>query len=333
MWINLKKEQKRQLVKQTSIACNLPDFAIEKDWWVCLLLKAIFQSKYANFVFFKGGTSLSKAYNLIERFSEDVDLIIDRKLLGFDVVTSKTTVKKIRKAAGNFIIHEFREELINQLNVLGVPSHSYTIKYNSYVDDTSDPCTLEVHYQSENPVTNSYISKKVLLEIGARSLTEPVEIKTIVSLLDQQYSSSAFSIHPFMVRTVLPTRTFLEKILLLHEEFAKPIERIRTERLTRHLYDLEKMMQSVYGPLALVDDELFTSIVEYRKIMTPVRGIDYVNHEKGKLRILPPQEVVSSWKSDYKAMQENMIIGRSLDWEELIQKIKEMENQLNKRLE
>ena len=298
---------------------------------MCLLLKAIFQSKYADYIFFKGDTSLSKAYNLIERFSEDVDLILDRRLLGFDVVTSKTTVKKIRKAAGNFIVNEFREELIHQLSVLGVPSTSYEVKYKPQLDDTSDPCTLEVHYESDTPMDSAYISKKVLLEIGARSKNEPVELKTIVSLLDQQYSSSVFSIHLFMVRTVLPTRTFLEKILLLHEEFAKPVERIRTERLTRHLYDLEKMMQSSYGPLALVDDALFVKIVEHRKIMTPVRGIDYINHRKGKLSIVPPKEVVSSWKNDYKAMQENMIMGKSLDWEELLLKIREVEDQLNNR--
>ncbi|WHT40245.1 nucleotidyl transferase AbiEii/AbiGii toxin family protein [Myroides sp. mNGS23_01] len=117
MWIDLKKEQKKKVLEQTGNFYGLPIFAIEKDWWVTILLKAIFQSKYSDFIFFKGGTSLSKAYHLIERFSEDIDLILDKSLLGFDVVNSKTKIKQLRKASGYFIIHEFREELIRQLEL------------------------------------------------------------------------------------------------------------------------------------------------------------------------------------------------------------------------
>ncbi len=92
MWINLTKEQKIQILEQTGIAKGLPAFVIEKDWWVCILLKAIFQSQYADSIIFKGGTSLSKAYHLIDRFSEDIDLIIDRHLLGFEELNSKSQI-------------------------------------------------------------------------------------------------------------------------------------------------------------------------------------------------------------------------------------------------
>src|SRR5690606_25126930 len=104
----------------TGEARGLPAFVVEKDWWVCIILKAIFQSQYADSIIFKGGTSLSKAYGLIERFSEDIDLIIDRHLLGFDELVSKSAIKRLRKASGGFIINEFREELIVQLDKLGV---------------------------------------------------------------------------------------------------------------------------------------------------------------------------------------------------------------------
>src|SRR5690606_12598193 len=121
-------------------------------------------------IIFKGGTSLSKAYNLIDRFSEDIDLIIDRHLLGFDQLASKSQIKKLRRASGGFIINEFREELINQLNQLGIDEKLYEIRYNEHIDDTSDPNTLEIYYQSVVPTDNAYIQQRVLLEMGARSL-------------------------------------------------------------------------------------------------------------------------------------------------------------------
>lgn len=210
----------------------MPAFVIEKDRWVCNLLKAIFQSKYANSIIFKGGTSLSKAYNLIDRFSEDIDLIIDRHLLGFDELQSKSQLKKLRKTSGGFIINEFREKLVHQLNQLGIYSELYEIKYNNYVDDTSDPNTLEVYYQSVVPVTNTYIQQRVLLEMGARSLTEPMEIRSVISFVDRHYEKLEFTQLAFNIQVVIPTRAFIEKVLLLHEEFSKPIDKIRTDRLT-----------------------------------------------------------------------------------------------------
>lgn len=331
MWINLTDEQKLQVLEQVENAFGLPAFVIEKDWWVCVLLKAVYQSKYADSIIFKGGTSLSKAYNLINRFSEDIDLIIDRHLLGFDQLESKSQIKKLRRTSGNFIINEFREELINQLDQLGIDRKLYEIRYNDHIDDTSDPNTLEIHYQSVIPTDNVYIQQRVLLEMGARSLTEPFETKSVISFLDHHYKDLDFTQPSFDVQVVIPTRTFIEKVLLLHEEFSKPIDKIRTDRLTRHLYDLDKIMKAEYGEMAIADDELFNTIVQHRKTVTPLRGMDYSNHVKGKLTILPPDEIMEKWEADYKTMQENMIIGESLKWGELLRRIREIEERFNNR--
>lgn len=318
-----------QTLAQTANEKGLPAFVIEKDWWVCIILKAIFQSKYADSIIFKGGTSLSKAYQLIDRFSEDIDLIIDRHLLGFDELKSNTQIKKLRKASGGFIINEFREELIVQLEQLGIKADLYEIKYNDHVDDTSDPNTLEIYYNSVVPVSNAYIQQRVLLEMGARSLIEPSEQKSIVSFVDEQYKDLEFAERPFNVQVVVPTRTFIEKTLLLHEEFAKPIDKVRTDRLTRHFYDLDKIRQSEYGQLAIADNELFETIVAHRMAVNPLRGLDYSNHKKGKLSILPPQEIMYKWEADYKVMQENMIVGASLSWEKLLASIQTIQNEFN----
>ena len=330
MWINLEEKQKIQILEQAGGALALPAFVIEKDWWVCIILKAVFQSQYADSIIFKGGTSLSKVYNLIDRFSEDIDLIIDRHLLGFEELDSKSKIKKLRKASGGFIINEFREELILQLSNLGIDNSQYEIKYNEVIDDTSDPNTLEIYYNSVGSVSNAYIQQRVLLEMGARSLTEPMEKKPVLSFIDEQYSELPFFEPSFDVQVVIPTRTFIEKTLLLHEEFSKQKDKIRTDRLTRHLYDLEKMMDTEYGKSAISDHELFETIIHHRRTITPLRGIDYSNHEKGKLSILPPAEVLKNWEADYKTMQENMIVGESLPWEKLLERIKTIQDRFNK---
>lgn len=329
MWINLDDKQKLQILEQVENSLGLPAFVIEKDWWVCIILKAVFQSKYADSIIFKGGTSLSKAYHLIDRFSEDIDLVIDRHLLGFDKLESKSQIKQLRKASGGFIINEFREELINQLDQLGIDRTLYKINYNDHIDDTSDPNTLEIIYQTIVPISNLYIEQRVLLEMGARSLTEPFETKPIISFIDNQYHKLEFAQPSFNAQVVIPTRTFIEKVLLLHEEFSKPIDKIRTDRLTRHLYDLDKIMKAEYGELAIADNALFNTIVEHRKTVTPLRGIDYSNHVKGKLSIIPPDTIIEKWEADYKTMQENMIIGESLKWEELLERMKEIQSQIN----
>ncbi len=331
MWIKLTTEQKILILEQTGVEKGLPAFVVEKDWWVCIILRAIFQSQYAGSIIFKGGTSLSKAYGLIDRFSEDIDLIIDRHLLGFDKLESNSAIKRLRKASGGFIINEFREELIQQLDQLGIHRDFYEIRYNEHVDDTSDPNTLEIYYNPVVPVSGSYIKPRVLLEMGARSLTEPIENKSIVSFIDETYPTASFAQHAFEVKVVLPTRTFIEKALLLHEEFSKPIDKIRIDRLTRHLYDLDKIMQSPYGKQAIEDEELFDMIVEHRKKITPLRGIDYSNHKKGNLEILPPAAIMDKWAADYKTMQENMIVGDSLKWEKLISEIHAIEDAFNKK--
>ncbi|SUJ30588.1 Nucleotidyl transferase of uncharacterised function (DUF1814) [Sphingobacterium spiritivorum] len=329
MWINLADEQKLQVLEQVENAIGLPAFVVEKDWWVCVILKAVFQSRYADSIIFKGGTSLSKAYNLIDRFSEDIDLIIDRHLLGFDQLDSKSQIKKLRKASGGFIINEFRGELINQLDKLGIDRKLYEIRYNDHIDDMSDPNTLEINYQTVVPSDNAYIQQRVLLEMGARSLTEPFETKSVISFLDHHYEDLDFTEPSFDVQVVVPTRTFIEKILLLHEEFSKHVDNIRTDRLTRHLYDLDRIMRAEYGEMAIADDELFNTIVQHRKTVTPLKGMDYSNHVKGKLRIIPPDAIMEKWEADYKTMQENMIIGESLKWEELLGRIWEIEGRFN----
>ena len=149
-------------------------------------------------------------------------------------------------------------------------------------------------------------------------------IHLLVKFNDQPFATKSFNIS-----TVLPQRTFLEKIFLLHEEFSQNADKIRVERLSRHLYDLEKLMDTQYGKNALKDTELFTHIVNHRKKFNAIRGLDYSSHIHGKIKIVPPDEVIKEWENDYNIMKENMIYGKSLDFNSLIKRIDELQKRVN----
>ena len=322
-WLKLSEKRRLEILNQVNNQTGLPTDAIEKDWWVTITLKAIFSSKFAQHLVFKGGTSLSKAYNLIERFSEDIDLSIDRTMLGFEGELSKTQIKKLRKASGNFIVGEFKEELISELEKLGVNKENYNLIFDDEIDDTSDPHRIELEYNSiVEP--GEYIPQRVIIELGSRALLEPNEQKIIQSIIGQIYPEQAFTIQPFEVIVVVPTKTFLEKIMLLHEEFLKPTENIRHYRMSRHLYDIEKLMDHDYGKEAIKNKELFETLVQHRSKYTPIRGISYELHTPQTINFIPPAEVTELWKKDYQAMQEFMIYGDTMEFEELIDKLKNL---------
>lgn len=324
-WLKLSKQRRIEILGQVNNQLGLPVHAIEKDWWVTMVLKAIFSSKYAEHFIFKGGTSLSKAYHLIDRFSEDIDLAIDRNFLGFEGELTKTQIKKLRKSSGTFIVTDFFNEFKKQLQQLGILDNEYNLVTDNEIDDTSDPHTIERQYDSIVESEENYLPQRVLIEIGSRSLIEPYESKQIESIIGSVFPKQGFSVTPFEVSVVIPTRTFWEKIFLLHEEFSKPKDKIRYLRMTRHLYDLERLMDHSFGKEALADKKLFQIIVEHRKKYTPLRGISYDLHTPQTLNFIPPDEVIELWRQDYKTMRENMFYGESLDFDEVIQRLKELE--------
>ncbi len=319
-WLTLSKEEQVELFTQIGVKTNLPPQAVEKDAWVSLMLRMIFTSELANHLIFKGGTSLSKAFNLIQRFSEDIDLGIDRQYLGFEGDLSKGQIRKLRRACHTFVSQDLAELLIKQLITYGVDEASYeVIVENTQVSD-QDPETIKVNYQSLFGEI-SYLPKRVLIEVSARSLIEPNQEVNLKSLIDEHFPETDFVEGEFLVNATNPQKTFLEKLILLHEEFEKPVEKIRHLRMSRHFYDIGQILDSEFGQEALKNKELFESIINHRKVLTPMKTTDYDTLTLQSLRIIPPDEHLGNYKSDYKEMQSSMIHGESLDFDELLEKI------------
>ncbi len=326
-FIKLSNKDKVNIFNQTSERTGLPSSAIEKDWWVTLSLNVIFSLRYANQIVFKGGTSLSKAWNLIERFSEDIDLVIDRKHLGFKEELSKTQVKKLRKASYAFIGNNFYTDFNNELIRLGVQNCELVVQETKNTD--TDPLIVELQYKSLTE-KSEYLKPRVLIEVGARSLMEPIDNKSIISIVSNEFRELPFAEKEIIIPVVSPKRTFLEKIFLLHEEFQKETKFIRVERMSRHLYDLEKLMDTIHGTEALKDIDLYNTIVRHRKNFNTIRGIDYENHKPNLINIIPPQETIKNWEKDYKTMQESMFYGDTLSFDKLMERMNELNSRIKK---
>ncbi|KAA6309283.1 hypothetical protein EZS27_039191, partial [termite gut metagenome] len=215
-WLNVEEDRRRFIIESVATKTLFSPFAIEKDWWVTMSLRALFTCECANHIVFKGGTSLSKAWSLIERFSEDIDIAIDRAFFGFEGELKKKQINNLRRASCSYIKEKLKDELDKKFQEAGINGYSLFIQESQ--DTTKDPQTIEVHYKSLF-TSDSYILEKVLIEIGARSLIEPSATIQLRSILADNYPESAFADSYFDIPTVIPQRTFLEKAFLLHEEF------------------------------------------------------------------------------------------------------------------
>jgi hypothetical protein len=158
-------------------------------------------------------------------------------------------------------------------------------------------------------------------------LKEPFSERTIRSFVTEQFPEQDFADEPIKIATATPERTFLEKIFLLHEEFQK--DEIRSDRLSRHFYDIEKMMDTPFAKAALSDNELYQTIVQHRKLLFSVGTVDYNLHQPQTINLIPPDKLLKDWEKDYNELSENMIYGNKLSWGKLLGRIKELMERIN----
>lgn len=326
-FLQLKAEEKRAVFQNIATErVSLPESTIEKDWWVTQTLRLIFQLPEAEHIVFKGGTSLSKAWQLIDRFSEDVDLAINHKYLGFSGELSREQAdKKLRKSAHTYIVEQFVPRLNESFLNEGFESvNLYVPKENA---SSQDPLSIEISYPR---VTNqsSYLVPPVLVEIGGRSLHEPYSHRPIQSFVDEHFAGRPFASKPFSVQAVTPERTLLEKLFLLHEEFARPEEKRRVNRLSRHLYDIQKIGSSTYFDAAK-NPVLQRDIIEHRRLFNRIGSVNYDAMYPPNLNPIPPKEQWKAWESDYRNMAYEMFNGNVMSFDQLMLEVQKITDQIN----
>lgn len=324
----INEDDRKALFHNTAAKMGMTDAIIEKDFWVCYMLDYLFhRCAWKDNFAFKGGTSLSKAYGLIQRFSEDIDLILDWRVLGYgynepweDRSNTKQDIfnKEANCRAEMFLRDTFLPTIISDLtSELGE-------KIKCFIDD-DDHQTIKIEYP--NSFSDPSILQEIRLEIGALAAWTPAKKAVITSYAAKQYAK-VFEQPSTEVLTVLPERTFWEKVTILHREAFRPQDRTFPARYSRHYYDLYKMMQTQVKDNAIVNRDLLSRVVKFKDKFYRCPWARYDLAKCGTMKLLPPDYNLDKLRADYGHMQ-NMLFGDKPDFDEIMQGISDLEKEIN----
>jgi predicted nucleotidyltransferase component of viral defense system len=334
-WLkNLNDATRLISINEASRISGISAKAIEKDWWVTLSLKLVFNTPYAKHFAFKGGTSLSKGWQLIDRFSEDIDISLSSEAVGISYAEkpSKTFVEQLRRAGCSFTTNEIMHALKAEFRKIEVPENLYSIEAEPVRADMpdTDPQTLYVNFVTLiDP--NPYLPDRVKIEFSVRSLKEPSIKRSMKSLLVTHFPNENYLEENFEVLTIQPQRTLIEKMLLLHEEYNRDERaKMRTERMSRHYYDLFQLSRQNFSLLTLQDIEFIEEIIEHRKYYSRLKRFDYNTLKRGSICVIPSSDILKAIEQDYEIMKAEMIYGNPPTFEEIIQAMKNLQDEINR---
>jgi hypothetical protein len=298
---------------------------VEKDFWVCYVLGALFErSRYREAMVFKGGTSLSKVHQLIERFSEDIDLILDWRLLGFEghePLEAKATKtqqdkfnKRVNELAGEFIAESIVPHLEELVRAADLRVHVAE----------KDAQVVEVRYPAA--FSQVYIRPEVRLEIGPLAGWVP-SARSVIRPYVAERLPAVFGGSDVTVIAIGAERTFWEKATILHAEAHRagktPI------RHSRHYHDLYCLAGSWVRRKALGDWELLRKVVEFKQQFYPCGWANYETARSGTMRLLPREDGrLREMERDYADMRV-MLFGEAPEWLEIVRVLRALEGEIN----
>ncbi len=326
--LKLSEEEQRTIFRNTAQKMGVHEAIIEKDYWVCLILDYLFdKSRFQKYLTFKGGTSLSKCFNLIKRFSEDIDLILDWRLLGYEKDEPWQERSKTKQDAFNkesnakvevFLANEFLPIFISDLStIIGKEANAEI--------ERSDPQTVSFHYPQLFSMES--ILQSIRLEIGSLAAWTPAVERTITPYIFEYYPKLV-QIPSISVFACSAERTFWEKVTILHHEANRPEHLDMPMRYSRHYYDLHCIAQSEYKTVALRQLNLLQKVVDFKMKFYPRAWAKYEEALPGSIKLIPPSSRFKTLRNDYEGMTE-MLFGKYPSFDELMQSISSLETAIN----
>lgn len=322
----LSNKDRQDLFLGTARKMGINEAIVEKDFWVCWTLAYLFHiSPWKDTLSFKGGTSLSKSYNLIQRFSEDIELIIDRTHLGYRKdepweERSTSGQEKFNKEANEralaFLHDSFAPELrIGFSSLLGIDG-----------EVSVDP-EQNVFFHYPKSFSNTEISQSIRLEIGPLAAWVPSESRVIKPYAAEQYPA-VFGTPETSVRTVMAKRTFWEKATILHQEAHRDEKRPLPLRYSRHYYDLYRMAKTTVKNDAFKDLSLLKEVIAFKRRFYRCPWAKYEQAIPGSMQLLPPACHAQELEKDYQGMQ-SMLFGEIPTFTEIMGGIEILEKEVN----
>jgi hypothetical protein len=321
------------LFLETANRINLPGSLVEKDFWVCWVLKQLFSTEeFSGHLLFKGGTSLSKVFGAIHRFSEDVDLAVDYTMLGFTgprdprregLSKSKQSklLAEMLQECRRYIASDFLAAFNKRCaEILGGSAWALAV-------DAQDPNIILFNYPPSVQQRAAYIAPQVVLELGTHAEFIPRDAFVIRSFAAVEFP--AFFDQPDVpVNALLAKRTFWEKATILHAEFHRAPEKPYPRRYSRHYYDMAMLTLSSIKKDALDDLELLAQVVRHKQTFYPSAWAQYASAAPGSFRIVPTSNRVAGLKEDYRNMS-LMIFGTPPNFESILETLSQLEREVN----
>ena len=314
--------QRRELFSEAAARLGMTPAVVEKDFWVTWMLQRLFADpKLARLLMFKGGTSLSKAYGLIERFSEDIDLILDWRVLSDDdplAERTPTQQKKLNTEIDTQAQTYIAGPLLAQIATITGDLCQCAI-------GTDDAHVIEVRYPAAFPDT--YLRPELRLEIGPLAAWLPHEERPVACHAATAFPQ-LFGQREFPVRVIRAERTFWEKATILHHEAYRPADSPLPPRYSRHYYDLARLAAAPAKAAALADTALLADVVAFKQRFYPRNWARYELAAPGTLRLIPGEATLKTLEADYRAMA-NMIFGTAPRFADIVGQLTALEAEIN----
>jgi hypothetical protein len=321
-------QERRELFRATAQALQVHEAIIEKDFWVCWVLDYIFRSSpWKDKLVFKGGTSLSKAYHVIERFSEDIDLILDWRLLGYSADEPWQERSATRQIAFNI---EANEQCAVFLAREFVPALSRSLNELAATEIGVESKEQDVLIQYPASFSLPAILPHIKLEIGPLAAWIPNEKKVIRPYVAEKFPH-LFAQSSTSVSTVAAERTFWEKATILHQEAHRPPNSRLPLRYSRHYYDLYRLSCSPIRDKALARFDLLQDSADFKMKFYRSAWAKYKEAKPGSLRLSPSPERVADLRKDYQSMQP-MLFGPIPVFEDILAELTALEKIINNKL-
>lgn len=319
----LGKDNREVLFSRTAEKMNMNPSIIEKDFWVCFMLDHLFHDCcYKDAFVFKGGTSLSKSYHVIERFSEDIDLILDWRQLTQNSnpwdERSKTKQDLYNKEINAHAAKFYKDKLVPTLN----EELSAKLGNGEWVSvDEYDPMIVNFKYPKD--FETEYIISVVRLEIGPLAEWLPSHVTAVEPFVATCYPN-VFEHRTTDVLTIDVERTFWEKLTILHKMANFPVGKTLPRRYARHLYDVYCMANSYVKENAYARKELLEKDVAFKQKFYYAKGAHYETATLAEISLIPSEYIMDDVEADYAAMK-NMIYGDYPDFNKIIECLRKIE--------
>jgi len=319
----LSPKERRELFSETAREMKTTPAIIEKDFWVVWTLDKIFADERLNkILMFKGGTSLSKVFDFIGRFSEDIDLILDwREVTKEDPEGERSS--KSKQVKFNERVNEEAKAHISDV-ILPIISTLLSPLCSCRIDE-EDAFNINIIYHAS--FDDPYLKPQILLEIGLLASWFPSDSFEISAYAAQKFPA-VFDRSICKVNAIVAKRTFWEKATILHQETNRAEEKPLPPRYSRHYYDLAIMARSEVKDEALADLELLAQVVSFKQKFYPAAWAKFKEAKPGTLKLLPKDFRMDALAKDYKAM-EHMIFDKQLSFEEIIETLAALEDEIN----